>query len=152
MTTAVSTSSRQSLLVLGIESSCDETAVALYHTQKGLLAHNLYSQVELHAQYGGVVPELASRDHIQKLTPLILQTMQEANVAGKDIQGIAYTAGPGLMGALLTGASVARSLAYAWQIPPSACIIWKATCSRRCWKTLNRNFRLSACWCPAATV
>jgi N6-L-threonylcarbamoyladenine synthase len=117
MTTAVSTSSRQSLLVLGIESSCDETAVALYHTQKGLLAHNLYSQVELHAQYGGVVPELASRDHIQKLTPLILQTMQEANVAGKDIQGIAYTAGPGLMGALLTGASVARSLAYAWQIP-----------------------------------
>jgi len=106
-----------SLLVLGIESSCDETGVALYDTQKGLIAHTLYTQIELHAQYGGVVPELASRDHIQKLTPLILQLMKEANVSAQQIQGIAYTAGPGLMGALLAGASVARSLAYAWQIP-----------------------------------
>lgn len=105
------------LLVLGIESSCDETGVALYHTQKGLLAHTLYSQVELHALYGGVVPELASRDHIRKLTPLIQQTIQQADIASTDIQGIAYTAGPGLMGALLAGASVARSLAYAWNIP-----------------------------------
>lgn len=106
-----------SLLVLGIESSCDETGVALYDTQKGLIAHTLYTQIELHAQYGGVVPELASRDHIQKLTPLILQLLKEANVTAQQVQGIAYTAGPGLMGALLAGASVARSLAYAWQIP-----------------------------------
>ncbi|WP_373017580.1 tRNA (adenosine(37)-N6)-threonylcarbamoyltransferase complex transferase subunit TsaD [Thiomicrorhabdus sp.] len=106
-----------SLLVLGIESSCDETGVALYHTKKGLIAHTLYTQMELHAQYGGVVPELASRDHIQKLAPLILQTLNDADVSPKDIQGVAYTAGPGLMGALLAGASVARSLAYAWQVP-----------------------------------
>ncbi|MDG6773754.1 tRNA (adenosine(37)-N6)-threonylcarbamoyltransferase complex transferase subunit TsaD [Thiomicrorhabdus sp. ZW0627] len=106
-----------SLLVLGIESSCDETGVALYHTEKGLIAHTLYTQMELHAQYGGVVPELASRDHIQKLAPLILQTLEDAKVKPAEIQGVAYTAGPGLMGALLAGASVARSLAYAWQVP-----------------------------------
>ena len=106
-----------SLLVLGIESSCDETGVALYDTQKGLIAHTLYTQVALHAEYGGVVPELASRDHIQKLAPLILQTLDEAKVSASAIQGVAYTAGPGLMGALLAGASVARSLAYAWQVP-----------------------------------
>ncbi|MEA3405780.1 MAG: tRNA (adenosine(37)-N6)-threonylcarbamoyltransferase complex transferase subunit TsaD [Pseudomonadota bacterium] len=106
-----------SLLVLGIESSCDETGVAIYDTQKGLIAHSLYTQIELHAQYGGVVPELASRDHVQKLAPLIQQTLNEAKVTAKQIQGVAYTAGPGLMGALLAGASVARSLAYAWKVP-----------------------------------
>ena len=103
------------LTVLGIESSCDESAVAIYHTQKGLLAHNLYSQIELHAEYGGVVPELASRDHIRKLTPLIMQTLEQAGQP--KIDGIAYTAGPGLLGALLAGGAVARSLAYAWQVP-----------------------------------
>lgn len=105
------------MLVLGIESSCDETGIALYDTQKGLIADTLYTQVELHAQYGGVVPELASRDHIRKLTPLIQQTIKEANIKLSDLQGIAYTKGPGLMGALLAGTSVARSLAYALNIP-----------------------------------
>ncbi len=105
------------MLVLGIESSCDETGIALYDTDKGLIADTLYTQVELHAQYGGVVPELASRDHIRKLTPLILQTLEEANVSKDDLDGIAYTAGPGLIGALLAGTSVARSLAYALEIP-----------------------------------
>lgn len=105
------------MLVLGIESSCDETGVAIYDTNKGLIAHTLYTQIELHAQYGGVVPELASRDHIRKLTPLILQTLKESNIDRKDLDGIAYTAGPGLIGALLAGSSVARSLAYALNIP-----------------------------------
>ncbi|BCN94081.1 tRNA N6-adenosine threonylcarbamoyltransferase [Thiomicrorhabdus immobilis] len=105
------------MLVLGIESSCDETGVAIYDTDKGLIAHTLYTQVELHAQYGGVVPELASRDHIRKLTPLILQTLEEANIERTELDGIAYTAGPGLIGALLAGSSVARSLAYALKIP-----------------------------------
>lgn len=103
------------LTVLGIETSCDESAVAIYHTQKGLVAHNLYSQIKLHAQYGGVVPELASRDHIRKLTPLIMQTLEQAEQP--KIDAIAYTAGPGLLGALLAGGAVARSLAYAWQVP-----------------------------------
>lgn len=109
------TDSLQPLIVLGIESSCDESAVAIYDTQRGLLAHNLYSQIELHAEYGGVVPELASRDHIRKLTPLILQTLEEAGQP--NISGVAYTAGPGLIGALLAGGAIARSLAYAWQVP-----------------------------------
>lgn len=105
------------MLVLGIESSCDETGVAIYDTDKGLIAHNLYTQIELHAQYGGVVPELASRDHIRKLTPLILQILDESNIERSQLDGIAYTAGPGLIGALLAGSSVARSLAYALKIP-----------------------------------
>jgi N6-L-threonylcarbamoyladenine synthase len=105
------------MLVLGIESSCDETGIALYDTDAGLVAHTLYTQIELHAQYGGVVPELASRDHIRKLSPLIQQTLLDANVSLEQLNGIAYTAGPGLMGALLAGASVARSMAYALNIP-----------------------------------
>lgn len=105
------------MLVLGIESSCDETGIAIYDTDKGLIAHTLYTQVELHAQYGGVVPELASRDHIRKLTPLILQTLEESGIHRQQLDGIAYTAGPGLIGALLAGSSVARSLAYALDIP-----------------------------------
>ncbi len=107
-------------ITLGIESSCDETGIALYHSHQGLLAHSLYSQVKLHEEYGGVVPELASRDHIRKLLPLIEETIQTADITSEQINGIAYTAGPGLMGALLAGASVARSLAYAWQIPTVA--------------------------------
>lgn len=103
------------LTILGIESSCDESAVAIYHTEQGLLTHNLYSQIELHAEFGGVVPELASRDHIRKLTPLIMQTLAQAGQP--KIDGVAYTAGPGLLGALLAGSAVARSLAYAWQVP-----------------------------------
>jgi len=108
------------MYVLGIETSCDETGVAIYHANKGLIAHNLYSQVDMHSEYGGVVPELASRDHIRKLVPLIKQTLLDSQLNSSDINGIAYTAGPGLMGALLVGAATARSLAWAWQIPAIA--------------------------------
>lgn len=103
--------------ILGIETSCDETGVAIYSHQAGLLSDTLYSQTSLHAEYGGVVPELASRDHIRKLLPLIQQTLLEAKLLSTDIHGIAYTAGPGLMGALLVGAAFARSLGLAWGIP-----------------------------------
>lgn len=108
------------MLVLGIETSCDETGVAIYDSRKGLMAHALYSQVAVHAKYGGVVPELASRDHVRKLAPLIRKTLSQAGEASGDIGGIAYTAGPGLVGALLVGASVARSLAWAWGVPAVA--------------------------------
>ena len=103
--------------VLGIETSCDETGVALFDREQGLLAHALYSQVELHAGYGGVVPELASRDHVRKLLPLIKKVLAEAGTSPAEIDGIAYTAGPGLIGALLVGACVGRSLAWAWGVP-----------------------------------
>ncbi|MFL6550407.1 MAG: tRNA (adenosine(37)-N6)-threonylcarbamoyltransferase complex transferase subunit TsaD [Povalibacter sp.] len=103
--------------VLGIETSCDETAAAIYDGERGLLAHALFSQVELHAVYGGVVPELASRDHVRKLLPLIEAALSEARMSPEEIDGVAYTAGPGLAGALLVGASVARSLAFAWGKP-----------------------------------
>lgn len=103
--------------VLGIETSCDETGVAIYDTQNGLLSHVLYSQVKLHADYGGVVPELASRDHIRKLLPLIDSAIEKAELNAKDIDAIAYTKGPGLVGALLVGSSLARSLAFAWGVP-----------------------------------
>ncbi len=105
------------MLVLGIESSCDETGVALYDTEKGICNQHVYSQIELHEKYGGVVPELASRDHIQKLVPMIKQTLEEVNLCIGDLDAIAYTAGPGLMGALLVGASVGRSLAWSLGIP-----------------------------------
>lgn len=105
------------MLVLGIESSCDETGVALYHTERGLLAHRLHSQVAMHAEYGGVVPELASRDHIRRVLPLTRQVLAEAGCTLQDIDGIAYTEGPGLAGALLVGASVAASLAYTLKVP-----------------------------------
>jgi N6-L-threonylcarbamoyladenine synthase len=106
--------------VLGIETSCDETGVAVYDTRSGLLAHALYSQIALHAEYGGVVPELASRDHVRKLLPLIRQTLADAGMTVGDIDGVAYTAGPGLVGALLVGAGVARSLAWALDLPAVA--------------------------------
>lgn len=105
------------MLVLGIESSCDETGVALYHTERGLLAHALHSQVAMHAEYGGVVPELASRDHIRRVLPLTRQVLKEAGCNLPDIEGIAYTEGPGLAGALLVGASIAAALAFALKVP-----------------------------------
>jgi N6-L-threonylcarbamoyladenine synthase len=108
------------MYVLGIETSCDETGVAIYHAKEGLISHHLYSQVDMHNEYGGVVPELASRDHIRKLIPLIAQTLQSSRLQKSDINGIAYTAGPGLIGALLAGAATARSLAWAWGIPAIA--------------------------------
>lgn len=112
--------------VLGIETSCDETGVAIYdsgseeskeNTESGIIADVLHSQIELHAQYGGVVPELASRDHVRKIVPLIHEALEQASLSAQDIDGIAYTKGPGLLGALLVGSSVGRSLAYAWDIP-----------------------------------
>lgn len=106
--------------VLGIETSCDETGVAIYDEHDGLLADQLYSQVRMHADYGGVVPELASRDHIRKTVPLIEAALREAQLTARDIDGVAYTAGPGLAGALLVGATIGRALAFAWQVPAVA--------------------------------
>ncbi|MCX7552833.1 tRNA (adenosine(37)-N6)-threonylcarbamoyltransferase complex transferase subunit TsaD [Marinicella sp. S1101] len=103
--------------ILGIESSCDETGIAIYDTKAGLIADQLYSQIELHAQYGGVVPELASRDHVRKIVPLIQQTCDEAGLTLKDLDAVAYTAGPGLVGALLVGACVGKSIAWALDKP-----------------------------------
>lgn len=103
--------------VLGIETSCDETGIALYHGQKGLIAHSLYSQIDLHNQYGGVVPELASRDHILKILPLLQETLAKVQLTLSSIDGIAYCAGPGLAGALLVGATFGRSLGWALEIP-----------------------------------
>lgn len=104
-------------ITLGIESSCDETGIALYQMGRGLLAHALHTQVAMHSEYGGVVPELASRDHVRRIIPLLRQVMREANVSLPQINAIAYTQGPGLGGALLVGASVANALAYALDIP-----------------------------------
>jgi N6-L-threonylcarbamoyladenine synthase len=104
-------------LILGIESSCDETGIALYHTERGLLAHTLHSQIALHNEYGGVVPELASRDHVRHALPLIRSALQKAECALNDIDAIAYTQGPGLSGALLVGASIACALAYTLEVP-----------------------------------
>jgi len=103
--------------ILGIETSCDDTGVAIYDSEKGLLAHALYSQIETHADYGGVVPELASRDHIRKITSLVQAVMQQTELSHSNLHGIAYTAGPGLPGALMVGAAFAKSLAMAWQLP-----------------------------------
>ncbi len=105
------------MYVLGIETSCDETGVAVYHPEYGLLSHRLYSQVKLHAPYGGIVPELASRDHIRKLLPLIREALTASDLSLEQLDGIAYTGGPGLIGALLVGASVGHSLAWSLDIP-----------------------------------
>ena len=106
--------------VLGLESSCDETGVAIYDSERGLLADALYSQIALHAEFGGVVPELASRDHVRKLLPLVRQVLDSANLRGSDIDAVAYTAGPGLAGALMVGACAGRAMAYAWGVPALA--------------------------------
>ncbi|OAM52265.1 tRNA N6-adenosine(37)-threonylcarbamoyltransferase complex transferase subunit TsaD [Methylovorus sp. MM2] len=105
------------MLVLGVESSCDETGIALYDTDKGLLAHALHSQIDMHAEYGGVVPELASRDHIRRAIPLTQHVLTQAGLTLKDIDGIAYTQGPGLSGALLVGTSIAEALAFTLDVP-----------------------------------
>lgn len=103
--------------VLGIETSCDDTGVAIYDTDQGLLAHALYSQIETHQEYGGVVPELAARDHIRKVIPLIESVLESASCSSSSIDAIAYTSGPGLAGALLAGSAVAKGLAFSWNIP-----------------------------------
>lgn len=109
--------SKKSFITLGIESSCDETGIGLYSSDQGLLTHKLFSQVDLHSEYGGVVPELASRDHIQRAIPLIRETLDTSDIALEELSGIAYTAGPGLSGALLVGGSIAQSLAWGLGIP-----------------------------------
>src|SRR5471030_3326183 len=103
--------------IIGIETSCDETAVAVYDGALGLLSHCLHSQIAMHRHFGGVVPELASRDHIRRLLPLVREELAQARSAKESIDGVAYTAGPGLIGALLVGAGFARALAYAWGKP-----------------------------------
>jgi len=108
------------MIILGIETSCDETGVAVYDAKRGLLAHKLYSQVTLHAEFGGVVPELASRDHVRKLLPLVKEVMGEARVELQDLAAIVYTAGPGLVGALLVGAAFANALSFVLKIPAIA--------------------------------
>ena len=105
------------MIVLGIETSCDETGIAVYDSEKGLLADALYSQVQLHQKYGGVVPELASRDHIRKTLPLIKEVLEKSGLDLKHIDGLAYTAGPGLAGALLVGAAIGRSIGMTLDIP-----------------------------------
>jgi N6-L-threonylcarbamoyladenine synthase len=105
------------MIILGIETSCDETGVALYHSTHGLLAHALHSQIALHAEYGGVVPELASRDHVRKTLPLLRGVFRQAGVEPRAVDGVAYTRGPGLIGALLVGATIGRGLAWAWNVP-----------------------------------
>jgi N6-L-threonylcarbamoyladenine synthase len=105
------------MLILGLETSCDETGVALYDAKRGLLAHALFSQVDIHMEYGGVVPELASRDHVRKTLPLLEEVLAEAGCSASDIDGVAYTAGPGLVGALMVGATLARALAWGWGVP-----------------------------------
>lgn len=105
------------MIILGIETSCDETGIALYDSERGLLGQALFSQIELHALYGGVVPELASRDHVRRVLPLVRQVLEQAGCEPADINGVAYTAGPGLAGALLVGASTARALAFGWDVP-----------------------------------
>lgn len=104
-------------MILGIETSCDETGIAIYDSNKGLLSHVLFSQIKIHAEFGGIVPELASRDHVRKTLPLINDALEKAKIALRDLTAIAYTAGPGLIGALLVGATIARSLAFALKIP-----------------------------------
>lgn len=103
--------------VLGIETSCDETGMAIYDAERGLLAHTTYSQTDIHAAFGGVVPELASRDHVRKAIPLIESVLKDAGLTGSDLHGVAYTKGPGLVGALMIGAMLGRTLAFAWKIP-----------------------------------
>ncbi|MCC6134526.1 MAG: tRNA (adenosine(37)-N6)-threonylcarbamoyltransferase complex transferase subunit TsaD [Candidatus Contendobacter sp.] len=105
------------MLILGIETSCDETGLALYDSARGLLAHALHSQIALHAEYGGVVPELASRDHVRKTLPLLRELFRQADTPPDAVDGVAYTRGPGLIGALLVGAAIGRSLAWAWNVP-----------------------------------
>jgi len=108
------------MIVLGLETSCDETGAAIYDSDKGLLSHSLHSQVDIHAEFGGVVPELASRDHIRKCIPMIESVLEQASLTKQDLDAVAYTAGPGLQGALLVGAAVGRSLAFGLNIPALA--------------------------------
>lgn len=138
------------MIVLGVESSCDETGLALYDTQRGLLSHALYSQVAMHEQYGGVVPELASRDHIRRAIPLLEETLAKAGITLPEIDAIAYTQGPGLAGALLVGSSVACSLGLAINKPVLGIHHLEGHLLSPCWRPSRRNSPSSPCWCRAA--
>src|SRR6202795_2498919 len=137
--------------VIGIESSCDETAVAVYDAELGLLSHRLHSQIAMHQAYGGVVPELASRDHVRRLLPLVREVLADANSDRESIDGVAYTAGPGLIGALLVGAGFAASLSLAWASRRWVYIIWRGTYSRPCWSPIRPASRFLHCSCPVVT-
>src|SRR6266852_1671396 len=128
------------MLVLGIETSCDETGVAVYDSGRGLLAHALHSQVTLHDAYGGVVPELASRDHIRRLLPLVREVLHKAGAKESDLEAVAYTQGPGLAGALLVGAAVANSLAFGLGVRAIGVHHLEGTCFRLCLKKKPRLF------------
>jgi tRNA A37 threonylcarbamoyltransferase TsaD len=136
-------------LTLGIESSCDETGIALYHGEGGLLAHTLHSQVALHNEYGGVVPELASRDHVRHALPLIRNVLQKAECGLNDIDAIAYTQGPGFRARCSSVQALPARLLIHWISPPSAFITWRDICSRHYCPILRRNFLLWHCWYPA---
>ena len=116
------------MVILGIESSCDETGAAIYCGERGLLSHCLHSQVALHAEHGGVVPEIASRDHVRRVVPLVRQALAEAGTTPAEISAVAHTRGPGLVGALLVGAGFATSLALSWSVPRYQSTISKAIC------------------------
>ena len=128
--------------ILGIETSCDETGVAIYDEDKGLIANQLYTQIALHADYGGVVPELASRDHIRKTAPLIKTALAEANLTADQIDGIAYTSGPGLVGALLVGATMRVHWLMPGMCPLLVYTTWKVICLRQCLMKTDRTFHL----------
>jgi len=134
------------MLVLGLETSCDETGVALYDSERGLLADALFSQIDLHRAYGGVVPELASRDHVKRMLPLIRQVLDEAGCVPTEIDAIAYTAGPGLVGALLVGASCAQALAFAWDIPALGVHHMEGHLLAPMLEKHRRSSRSSLCW------
>lgn len=135
------------MLVLGIESSCDETGVALYDTEHGLLSHALHTQMAMHAEYGGVVPELASRDHIRRVLPLTRECLQQAQKTLADLDAIAYTAGPGLGGALLVGSAIANGLAFGLDIPVIAVHHLEGHLLSPMLADPRPNFRLWLCWC-----
>lgn len=134
------------MIVLGLETSCDETGLALYDSELGLRGQVLYSQIKLHAEYGGVVPELASRDHVRKLIPLMNELLEQTDVKKSEIDAIAYTRGPGLMGALMTGALFGRTLAFALNNRQLVFIIWRGICSHHCCLKQRQNFHLWRCW------
>ena len=137
--------------ILALESSCDESAVAVFDDAAGLLSHEIHSQVDLHRVYGGVVPELASRDHVRRLLPLLKTALADAKTVPGQIDGVAYTAGPGLIGALLTGAALGRSLAYAWNVPAIAVHHLEGHLLAPLLEPIRRRFRTWRCWSPAAT-
>ena len=140
------------MLVLGFESSCDETGVALYDQERGLLAHALHSQVAMHRDYGGVVPELASRDHVRRLAPLLRKVLADSGRSLGEVGAIAYTQGPGLAGALLVGSAFAEALALGLGVPPFRYTISGGTCCRRCFRRGPPSFRSLRCLCRAATL